>query len=311
MTIDFASIWNGEHYEDLGGLTMHITNAIITPLLNNLPRKVIRDLIAKSKGDTGKLLLTRPGSYVLFNSIYRFGEKGAVDVLDKVLNNTIAARAVRNRFLFVKEALYRMGKESIHDSGTAAFFGIGIGDGNAEIHVMRRLLDELGGQVYLVAVDHDKEAIKAGMQRASDVHVENHVLFLEGSANLKEVPDLQHFMDEAENLFGSKIKANIVINIGLNQYLDVDPGSHGVARGSDEIIGLLTSYYNLLDKGGWILSDNTDFHDRIPFLERSLDWFCSYRSLDVLTRLVSETGFRVEYHGKDPTGHSNIVIGRK
>lgn len=279
-----------------------ILNKISSFVLNNFPN-LTNKIMGLSKGDIAKILYKdkKPGSYQLFNCFYDYDPSNPVDFLDKVLQESPAAKASRNRFKLLKHYLNKIMFNA--DYNHLLMLSLGGGNARFEIEAIGKTQNSEKNNVYLVCVDSDKEAENDGLNIARKYGLEKNVLYINKKLDFDNNITTKYFLSEANKKWNlDKKYFDVFIEVGLNEYLNVG------TKENNEIRSLYRCFYREQEKG-YLITEQTGPHDRDPYLKKGLNWHCRYRTLEELKSEVAKVGYQIKLGVIEPMNITSIIIG--
>jgi SAM-dependent methyltransferase len=167
---------------------------------------------------------------------------------------------------------------------------IGGGDGNLEAEVLARLTKR---NVYYCAVDKDERAV-----------IENQKVFkrhgLDGRGfvsvgTIAGSRDLESVVEAAGQRFGADFGGiGVTVCHGIAEYFDIG------SKTNDALGTLLTSIRACTRPEGNLLFSQTDYHDRVKYLERGLSWYMRLRGIDEVATEIEKAGWQISICEHEP-----------
>lgn len=286
-----AQLWQEEygveHSLEVDSWFRRLVNThLVARFMNAFPHAAIR-LFTRSKGELARLLFVERegGSYRVLRSMYRFEEpheRG--DLINRLLMQSPAIKAARNRRRIAQRMLH-VALSSMRPGLPRLVMAIGGGDGSQEIEVLARIRRETDNtqDVYYCGVDRDERAVAENQAVLARHGLEDRGFTFTGSVATRG--DIDTVLEKASERFGVAFNGvSVTLCQGLIEYLDMH--SH-----SNDTLGAMLDALNdgTLEDGALILSQ-TDFHDRVRFLEEGLEWYMRLRS-------SAEVAAELEKHG--------------
>jgi len=98
---------------------------------------------------------------------------------------------------------------------------------------------------------------------------------------------------------------SVTVCQGIAEYLDI---------GSDDnetLAGMLSAIHSCTRPGGVLMISQTDFHDRVSYLERGLAWYMRLRSSGELAREVEKAGWQISICEHEPMELITMCLAAK
>lgn len=257
---------------------------IVGRLLNAFPRAATR-LFALSRGELARRVCVdkEGGSYRVFHAMYRIDEpEGRGDLLNRLLMQSPAAKAARNRRTISKRML-EVCLESQPQDMPLLVLAIGGGDGSLEADVIARSANR---NVYYCSFDKDQEAVESNRRV-----MEQHGLAGKGfvfTGDACESSGLQAALDAARETFATPFDGiAVVVCHGITEYLDLGLDTNSALE------RLLKAAQSCMRPEGRLVISQTDFHDRVKFVERGLCWKMRLRDMMELSGEIEKAGWQI------------------
>lgn len=264
---------------------------VVGTLLNTFPHAA-RRLFARSRGELARRVCVdfEGGSYRVFHAMYEYGKPHARgDFLNRLLMESPAAKAARNRRKIAQAMLERCLRAAPPEKPQLVM-AIGGGDGTLEVEVIGRVGRP---NVYYCVVDKDEKAVAD-----NPAVMERHGLAGKGMVfigDASEERDLRAVVDEARRRFSTSFDGvSVAVCHGILEYIDLGvPGNEALHR-------LLHSIYACAQPGASLIISQTDYHDRVKFVEQGLRWMMRLRSMDELEAEIQRAGWQIAVGDHEP-----------
>jgi hypothetical protein len=275
---------------------------VIAALMNTFPDAAIR-VFSRSRGELARLLFVERegGSFRVLRAMYEYGKPGnSGDLLNRLLMQSPAVKAARNRRTIAQRLLEV--RLTAHPPGVPALvLAIGGGDGSLEAEVIARMQRQ---DIYYCSVDKDARAGEENRQVFGSLGLANRGFVFSG--NVTEKHDLETVLETAGRRFGVAFEGvSVSICLGIAEYLDMGSPSN------DTLAGLLSAIHSCTREDGSLIISQTDYHDRVRFLERGLSWHMRLRDIDELTAEVERAKWQISICGHEPMELISICLARK
>jgi hypothetical protein len=264
---------------------------IVSNLMNAFPKAATK-VFARSKGELARLIFVERegGSFLVLRAVYEHEDpRKRGDVLNRILMQSPAVKAARNRRLIAQQMLFQA-LQSLPPDVPSLVLAIGGGDGSFEADAMSRAGNP---NVYLCIVDTDRRAVGEHENVLAKHNLVGKGTVLVGTAVVKS--DLEEVLDKAGRHFGVLFDGiAITVCHGIVEYLDI--GVEGNAVFSE----LLRAIYGCTRNEGMLLLSQTDHHDREPFFTRGLSLYMRLRDQDEITEEIEKAGWKIAVCEPEP-----------
>ncbi len=278
-------------------LKSFLNRHLIGRLMNSFPN-LANSLLSRSEGEIARLLYKdrEKGTFRVLNEMYDYEKSKTTDVLEKLIMESPAVKAARNR---KKIAQYLL-KLTLENSKRSKFiFSVGGGNGRLELEVLKDYPVN-----YYCCLDTDERAILEGEALAKKFRVSDQTIFLKGSIRNKD--DLNSVTRMATERFLKHFPyLDIVLCQGVFEYFDMKRCSNR------QLNNVLTAIYEKTSSNGILLASQTDYHDRVKYLEKGLDWYMRLRSREEVKNEMERVGWCVEYCEKEPMNLITLSLSSK
>ena len=167
---------------------------------------------------------------------------------------------------------------------------IGGGDGRLEAEVLARCPRQ---DIYYCGVDKDPRAAEEIENTLAQHGLSGRGFVFLG--NVAEESDLVAVLQSAEKRFGVPLDgAEVAVCHGITEYLDIG------SRANETLSRLLRAIYGCVCPGGSLIISQTDYHDRVRWLERGLSWYMRLRDIDELAAEVEKAGWQISICQHEP-----------
>ena len=204
------------------------------------------------------------------------------DFLNRLLLQSPAVKAARNRRRIAKRML-DVCLESQPQDVPLLVMAIGGGDGSLEADVIARSANR---NVYYCSLDKDKEAVVANRRV-----MERHGLAGKGfvfTGDASESSGLRAALDVARERFAVPFDGiAVVVCHGITEYLDLGLESN------DAFARLLEAAQSCMRPEGRLVISQTDYHDRVKFVEQALCWKMRLRDMGELSEEIEKAGWKI------------------
>jgi hypothetical protein len=264
---------------------------IVSNLMNAFPKTATR-VFSRSKGELARLIFVERegGSFLVLRAVYQHEDpRKRGDVLNRLLMQSPAVKAARNRRIIAEQMLFQALK-SLPSDVPSLILAIGGGDGSFEVEAMARAGNP---NVYLCIVDTDKRTVGEHEIALAKNNLTGKGVVFVGTAAVRS--DLEEVIDKSGRHFGIRFDGlGITVCHGIVEYLDI--GVEGNAVFSE----LLRAIYGCTRKEGMLLLSQTDHHDRVPFFTRGLSLYMRLRDQDEITAEVEKAGWKIAVCEPEP-----------
>jgi hypothetical protein len=264
---------------------------VVAGMMNAFPRTVTK-VLSMGRGELARLLFIERegGSYRSLRAMYEYEDpRKRGGLVNRLLMQSPAVKAARNRRKIAQQMLQRCVEAQAADAPLLVL-AVGGGDGRLETEVLAKMPRR---DIYYCGVDKDERAVeenqKALMEHGLDGR--GHIFL----ANVAEKSDLMAVLAGAERRFGVAFKGfNIAVCHGIAEYLDMG------SRTNETLNGLLTAIHGCTRAEGHLIFSQTDYHDRVKWLERGLSWYMRLRDLDEVATEVERAGWQISVCEHEP-----------
>ena len=272
-------------------LSRMLNRYVVAGLMNTFPKTVTK-VLSLSRGEFSRLLFIEKerGSYKSLRAMYDYEDpRNRGDLINRVLMQAPAVKAARNRRKIAQDMLRRC-LETQPSGSPVLVLAVGGGDGRLEAEVLARVARH---DVYYCGVDKDERAIEEIQKCLAEHGLAGKGFVYLGDA--AEKSDLLAAVDSAERRFGVRFGgASIAVCHGITEYLDIG------ADTNDTLSCLLTAIHGCMRTEGSLIISQTDYHDRVKWLERGLSWYMRLRSIDELATEVEKAGWQISVCEHEP-----------
>ncbi len=275
---------------------------LVGTLLNTFPHAATR-LFARSRGELARRVCVdfEGGSYRVFHAMYEYEKPHARgDLLNQLLMESPAAKAARNRRKIAQAMLARCLLAAPADKPQLVL-AIGGGDGTLEVEAIARCGRP---NVFYCVVDKDEKAVADNPTVMQRHGLEGKGMVFIGDASEKR--DLQAVVKEATSKFATPFEGvSVAVCHGITEYLDMGvPGNEILHR-------LLRAIHDCAHPGGSLIISQTDYHDRVRFVERGLRWTMRLRSMEELEAEIERAGWQISLCDHEPMQLISLALAMK
>ncbi len=257
---------------------------LVAALMNAFPGAATR-LFLRSKGELARLLFVERdgGSYRTLRAMYRYDPAHARgDVINRLLMQSPAVKAARNRRRIAQRML-EVCLEALPAERPALVLALGGGDGSLEAEVLARSPRR---DVYYCGVDRDPRADEENREVLARHGLSERGVTFAGT--LTGPSDVEAAVKRAGRELGVRFDGvSAAVCQGIAEYLDIGFTSN------DALARLLGGLLAASQDEGCLLISQTDYHDRVRYLERGLAWYMRLRSAEELAAEVARAGWRI------------------
>jgi SAM-dependent methyltransferase len=264
---------------------------VVAALMNRFPRAATR-VFARSHGELARLLFheREGGSFRVLRTMYRFEDahqRG--DLLNRLLMQSPAVKAARNRRK-IAQAMLRDCCHNLPSGSPRLVLAVGGGDGSLESEVIAGVAEQ---KLYYCGVDRDERAVSENRKVLEEHGIERRGFTFVGRVSDRR--DLEEVLENASRRFGIHFDAiSVAVCQGIVEYLDIGSDSnHALA-------GLLRALHDCTREDGSLIISQTDFHDRVAFLEQGLSWYMRLRGGDEVAAEIEKAGWQMATCEKEP-----------
>lgn len=268
-----------------------INRYVIAGVMNTFPKTATR-LLSLGRGELARLLFVEKegGSYRSLRAMYEYEDpQKRGDLINRLLMESPAVKAARNRRKIAQQMLKRCLEAQPSDSPVLVM-AVGGGDGRLEAEVLAQIARQ---DVYYCGVDKDERAVEEIQKCLAEHGLAGKGFVYLGDA--AEKSDLSTAVDSAERRFGVRFDgASVAVCHGITEYLDMGSDSN------ETFAGLLTAIHGCMRPEGNLIISQTDYHDRVKWLERGLSWYMRLRSLEEVAAEVEKAGWQISVCEHEP-----------
>ena len=275
---------------------------VVAALMNRFPHAATK-VFSLSNGELARLLFVERegGSFRVLRAMYDHeNARARGDWINKLLMQSPAIKAARNRRAIAQRMLQQCLEAQPAGSPTLVV-AIGGGDGSLEAEVIARVP---GRDVYYCAIDKDDRAVADNEAVLRRYGLQTRGFVFVGTVAGKS--DLEAVVDCAGRRFGVAFDgAGISVCHGIAEYYDIGSTTN------ETLAGLLRAIHSCTRAEGSLLISQTDYHDRVKYLERGLSWYMRLRSSEELAAEVEKAGWRISVCELEPMGLITMCLGVK
>jgi hypothetical protein len=268
-----------------------INRYVVAGLLNAFP-KTITKVLSLSRGEFARLLIVEKerGSFRSLRAMYDYADpQKRGDIINRVLMATPAVKAARNRRALAQQMLRQCLNRQSTDK-PVLILAIGGGDGRLEAEVVARAERR---DIYYCGVDKDELAIHENQKTMKEYGLAGKGVVFSG--DISEACDLLAVIQKAEQRFGIQFGgANIAVCHGIAEYLDL-----GLTT-NETLARVLTAIHGCVRTEGHLIISQTDYHDRVRWVERGLSWKMRLRDIEELASEVEMAGWQITICEHEP-----------
>jgi len=275
---------------------------VVAALMNSFPRAATK-IFSLSNGELARLLFVERegGSFRVLRAMYEHeNARNRGDWINRLLMQSPAIKAARNRRAIAQRMLQQC-LEAQPAGLPTLVVAIGGGDGSLEAEVIARVA---GRDVYYCAVDKDDRAVAD-----NEAVLRRHGLAARGFVfvgTVAEESDLEAVLDCARRRFNVAFDgAGVSVCHGIAEYYDIG------SKTNETLAGLLRAIHGCTRAGGSLVISQTDYHDRVKYLERGLSWHMRLRSSDELAGEVAKAGWQISVCELEPMGLITMCLAAK
>jgi SAM-dependent methyltransferase len=197
--------------------------------------------------------------------VYNY-QKGSENIFADFWHDLRSSQATRNRLKLVKNLLYKNVEEVSNRNEEIRMISIASGSAQGVIETIAKA-KEKGILVKGVLIDLDPTALEYSKKLAQEMDVENQLTFVNKTAS-------------AIIEIGKDFKPNLIEMVGFLEY-----------RPFDKAVKLVTSIYQVLEKGGVFLGSQIAPNAEGFFLREVINWPMIYRKPKEFAKILSLAGF--------------------
>jgi hypothetical protein len=264
---------------------------VVAALMNTFPKTVTK-VFSLSNGELARLLFLERdgGSFRSLRAMYDYQDplkRG--DLINRLIMQSPAIKAARNRRT-IAQCMLAQCIEAQPATLPLLVLAIGGGDGNLEAEVIARMA---GRDIYYCAVDKDERASFENQKVFASHGLQGRGLVWVGTVAGKS--DLEAVVQAAQQRFKVPFDGiGVAVCHGIAEYFDMGSESN------EALDALLSAIYACTRLEGNLLISQTDYHDRVKYLERGLSWYMRLRDIDELTAEVEKTGWQISICEHEP-----------
>jgi hypothetical protein len=259
--------------------------------MNTFPHAATR-VFSRSRGELARLLFAerQGGSFAVLRAMYRFGNghpRG--DWINRLLMQSPAVKAARNRRK-IAQAMLAAALRAMPAGQPVLVLAIGGGDGCFEAEVIARADRQ---DIYYCGVDQDERAVAENRQVLRRHGLEQRGCTLTGHISGKD--DVEAVLRTVGERFQvSFAGVSVCVCQGIAEYLDM----HSTTN--ETLTGMLRAIHDCSHAGGQLIISQTDYHDRVKYLEKGLSWYMRLRDRDELAAVVKRSGWKLSVCEREP-----------
>lgn len=263
----------------------------VAALMNAFPHAATK-VFSFSKGELARRLFVdrEGGSFLVLRAMYEHADpRKRGDLINRLLMQSPAVKAARNRRIIAQRML-SLALQNMPQDAPSLILAIGGGDGSLEAEVISR---NGNPHVYLCIVDKDERAV-----RENEIVLKKHDLYGKGAVFVGTAAgkkDLEAILEWAERRFGLPFDGiGIAVCQGIAEYLDLG------AEDNRAFAELLAGLYRCTRMEGILLLSQTDYHDRVTYLNRGLSWRMRLRGRDEISAEIEKAGWKISVCEPEP-----------
>lgn len=302
-----AHFWNEEYGVDrpleVDSWVRRLLNTyVVGALMNRFPHAATR-LFARSRGELGRLMFARRegGSFRVLRAMYRFEhahDRG--DLLNRLLMQSPAIKAARNRRK-IAQGMLRNCLNAMPPETPRLVLAVGGGDGSLESEVIAGVANR---EVYYCGVDQDETAVDENRAILQKHGLERRGFTVVGKVRGRR--DVEEVLHSASERFGVPFDGvSVAVCQGLIEYLDIGSDAN------DVFAELLTAIHGCTRPDGSLIISQTDYHDRVRFLEQGLSWHMRLRDSDELATEIKKAGWCIATCEQEPMKLITMCLAAK
>ncbi len=278
---------------------------VVARLMNAFPKTATK-VFARSRGELARRLFVEKegGSYRVLRTMYEFEEPHRQgDLLNRLLMQSPAVKAARNRRK-IAQWMLRACLNAVPRDKPRLVLAIGGGDGRLEAEVIAGLDDAARQDVYYLGIDMDERAVAENKEV-----LETHGLSGRGftlAGRIADERDVEALLRNAADRFHVEFDGiSIAVCQGIAEYLDIGSDAN------QTLSSMLGAVHGGTRPGGALMISQTDFHDRVTFLERGLDWTMRLRSSGELAAEVERAAWQIVVCEHEPMELITMCLAAK
>ena len=279
-----------------------VNNHIVATLMNTFPRLAVK-IFARSRGELAHRLFKarEGGSYRVLRTMYRFEDAHSQgDLLNRLLMQSPAVKAARNRRK-IAQWMLETSLHSMPPGPPRLIMTIGCGDGELEAEVLSRLEQK---NIYYCGVDMDPKAADENRKVLEEHGLQDRGFTHTGSITNAE--DIDHVLRLAGQRFGVEFDGLSVTTCqGLLEYIDMHSDSN------EDLLRMLQAIHSKTREDGSLMISQTGYHDRVPFLEKGLQWFMRLRDTDEIAQVLEASGWKIAICDQEPMEQITMSLSTK
>jgi SAM-dependent methyltransferase len=199
------------------------------------------------------------------NIVYNY-QKGSENIFADFWHDLRSSQATRNRLKLVKNLLFKNVEEISNRNEEVRMISIASGSAQGVIETIAKAKGK-GILVKGILIDLDPTALEYSKKLAQEMGVENQLTFVNRKAS-------------AISEIGKDFKPNLIEMVGFLEY-----------RPFDKAVKLVTTIYQILEKGGVFLVSQIAPNAESFFLREVINWPMIYRKPKEFARILSLAGF--------------------
>jgi len=275
---------------------------LVARLMNAFPRTATR-VFSCSRGELANLLFRERegGSFRVLRTMYRFEHpEHRGDLLNRIFMQAPAARGARNRRR-IAQWMLATSLQAMPPGPPRLVLALGGGDGSQEAEVIAQLPSR---DVYYCGVDRDERAVAENQTVLAKHKLEGRGVTYVGS--ITQRADVEKILEFASRQLGVEFDGvSVAVCLGLLEYLDIGASSN------DTLYAMLRAFLECTRTDGALITSQTDYHDRVRFLEEGLGWHMRLRSCDELAEEVERAGWQLSICDREPMGMISMCLATK
>jgi hypothetical protein len=275
---------------------------VVAAFMNTFPRAAT-SIFSRSKGELARLLYAEKegGSFRVLRAMYRFDQahpRG--DWANRLLMQSPAVKAARNRRRIAQRML-QIALRSLPPDRPALVLAIGGGDGSLEAEALAQAAKQ---DVFYCGVDRDPRAVCESREVLRRYGLEGRGLTITGTVAGRG--DVEEALERARREFGVPFEdVSISVCQGIAEYLDIG------SETNESLATLLRAIHACTRREGSLIISQTDYHDRVAYLEKGLSWHMRLRSPDELEAEIEKAGWRISVCEQEPMNLITMCLAAK
>jgi len=279
-----------------------INKRVVAALMNAFPRTAT-SIFSRSHGELARLLFVKRegGSFRVLRAMYRFDDghrRG--DLINRLLMQSPAVKAARNRRRIAQRML-EVSLKAMPPGRPILVLAVGGGDGSLEAEVIARTPER---DVYYCGVDRDERAVGENREVLRRHGLEARGCTLVGG--VAEKRDVEAALESAARRFRVPFDGvSISVCQGITEYLDLHCDTN------ETLAAMLSAIRRCTRPEGRLIISQTDYHDRVRYLEKGLSWHMRLRSREELAAEVNNAGWGILVCKREPMGLITMCLAAK